>query len=323
MSQTTRRTRWSSAFSTPINAPTVLLVDDDRVVRSMIESMLGKQGYRIMTANNGEECLAVLARHAERIDAVLLDREMEGISGMQVVSQMKANPRFSTIPIVMVTGSDGQENIQQGIAAGVYYYLVKPVDDELLKTVIGAALRERSQKQVLLSELDRHGGALKAIRGCQMSLKTLQEAEDVACFIAGCFPDPQQAVTGLMELLINAIEHGNLGISYEEKSELLANERWHDEVEHRLRLPENASKSVNVLFQRKEGHCLVQITDQGEGFDWKRYWHINPARASASNGRGITCARLMAFERMAYNDKGNSVTVMVSEAAAQQKDYAW
>jgi len=241
---------------------------------------------------------------------------------LELVVKMKADPQLASMPVIMLTGSGNQDQIQQGIDAGVHYYLVKPVENTLLRSVIESALRERRQKKTLIHELNRHGTALKAVKSCQLCIHSLTEAEDTACFLASCFPDPERVVAGLMELLVNAVEHGNLGITYEMKHQLLAANNWREELDRMSDLPENAHKTVDVIYQRKEEGYLVQITDAGRGFDWKRYWHINPARATASHGRGIARARLMAFDRMAYNEAGNSVTVMVSQDKMEE-NYAW
>ena len=314
---------WSSNSSSPLRMSQLLLVDDDRIMRAMLSETLQQQGYNTLEAGSGDEGIALLQAHHTSIDAIVLDREMPGMDGMAVVARLKADTRFSAIPIIMLTGTGDADKIQEGIDAGVFYYLIKPAENTVLKSVIESALRERRQKTALLSELNRHDSALKAMQNCQIYLRSLSEAEDTASLLASCFPDPERVVTGLMELLVNALEHGNLGISYEEKHQLLESGTWRAELDRRAALAEHRDKYVDVVYQFKEQSHLVQITDCGEGFDWRRYWHINPARATAGHGRGIARARLMSFERLAYSDKGNRVTVMVPGNVADANSYAW
>jgi DNA-binding response OmpR family regulator len=313
----------TSAFSTPIQPPLVLLVDDDRIMRTVIAQSLTKHGYQVIEAERGEQALSILVRDAGRIDAVVLDREMPGMGGLEVVDRMKGERQLAGIPIIMLTGTGEQEKIQEGIDAGVFYYLVKPAEEVLLRSVIDSALRERRQKRALISELNRHGHALMAMQSCQIDIRTLTQAEDTACFLASCFPDPERVVAGLLELLVNAIEHGNLGITYEEKSQLLKEGRWYEEVDHRAALPEHKEKVVQVCYQRLSEGYMVQIADAGPGFNWRRFWNIDLARATSSHGRGIARARLMAFDRLSYNESGNQVTVMVATEPLTMTDYAW
>ena len=304
--------------------PLLLVVDDARVMRATLQSMLENHGYQVLMAGSGEDALTLLSTYAMRIQAVVLDREMPGIGGLEVVRRMKDDFQFAAIPIIMFTGTDAPERIQEGIDAGVYYYLIKPADNALLKSVIDSALRERRQSRSLISELGRYGAALHTMQSCHISFRTLTEAEGAACLLAACFPNPERVVAGLMELFVNAVEHGNLGVSYDEKRALLSENRWREEIDYRAQLPEYERKTVEVVYQRKDGAYLTQITDSGPGFDWRNYWHINPARATASHGRGIARARLMAFDRMSYNEKGNSVTVMIEpEVPAEAAGYAW
>lgn len=315
--------KWSSTANTPVQTPSLLLVDDDRTMRAMLAEALEQMGYAVHMASDGKEALGMLHTHPNGFDALILDREMPNMNGMQLVERLKNNAQLAGIPIIMLTGTGDAPYIQEGIDAGVHYYLVKPVDNTLLHSVITSALRERWQKITLMSELNRHGAALKAMRHCHIAIETIEEAEDTACFLASCFPEPERVVSGLMELLINAVEHGNLGITYEEKQQLLERNLWREELLRRADLSENIGKKVNVIYQHKAEGYLVQITDCGEGFDWKRYWHINPARATASHGRGIARARIGAFDRLSYNEKGNSVTAMIVETAAAPEQYAW
>ena len=323
MKSNAANTTWISNSSSPLGQPRLLLADDDRVMRLVLRQALQHQGYDAKIVESGEEALAVLREYPGQIDTVILDREMPGLKGLEVVEIMKKDPQMAGIPVIILTGSGEQEKIQEGIDAGIHYYLVKPVDNTLLRSVIESALRERRQKQALLSELSRYGAALKAMKHCQIAVKTMSEAEDTACFLASCFPDPERVVSGLMELLVNAVEHGNLGISYEEKHQLLAQNIWRNEVDRRASLPENITKQVDVIYQNKEEGHLIQLTDAGNGFDWKRYWHINPSRATSSHGRGIARARLMAFDVLAYNERGNQVTLMVKKQADPAGGYAW
>jgi two-component system cell cycle response regulator len=288
----------------------------------VLKNDLENAGYKVLVAEDGENAVDMLTKYKMHIDAIILDREMPGMNGLEVVECMRKDAKLATVPVVMFTGSSTPEQIQEGIDAGIFYYLTKPADNQALRTVIDSALRETRQRRLLASGLSMRRTEPKNKMAFELSVRTLTEAENAACMLAACFPEPQRVVSGIMELLVNAIEHGNLGITYEEKRCLLAENRWREEIGARNALPENKDKAVKVAYQKKGDNYLVQITDAGSGFNWKLYWHINPMRASASHGRGIARGRLTAFDRMAYNDIGNSVTVMVTGASADS-NYAW
>jgi CheY-like chemotaxis protein len=133
--------------------PTVLVVDDDRATRDLIVRGLVKEGFRAITARNGEEALR-LAR-SQRPDAISLDVLMPGMDGWTVLRSLKADPVTHSIPVVMVSMLDDRDI---GLALGAADYLTKPVDREHLVSVLrrlrdGTA--EPGPRPVLLVEDDR------------------------------------------------------------------------------------------------------------------------------------------------------------------------
>ena len=118
---------------------------------------------------------------------------------------------------------------------------------------------------------------------------------------------------GLVDLMVNAVEHGNLGVTYHEKAQLKLDGTWEDEIQRRLALPEYASRcaAVKAEFSSDLTELYFTISDQGEGFDWHKYLEFDPERAFDPNGRGIAMARLMSFKTMEYVGKGNVVKVTV------------
>jgi two-component system, cell cycle response regulator len=293
-------------------APKVLVVDDDRFIRMMLCQMLVGLGYETLEAANGKEGLAAIKQNWKQLDAILLDRNMPEMDGMEVVARLKESPELRWLPIIMATGSDRKEEIQEGIEAGVFHYLVKPVDAEVLKSVIAVASREAQEHRQLLRELADRSASFQHIKSCTCTLKTLPEAHLVAGLLANCFSEPERIISGLAELIYNAVEHGNLGITYDEKTELLNREIWKQEVARRGEAPEYKDKYVEVRFHRSDKGCHVAIKDQGKGFAWRNYLQIDPARASDNHGRGIAQANMVSFDELTYNTAGNEVTVFSS-----------
>ena len=117
---------------------------------------------------------------------------------------------------------------------------------------------------------------------------------------------------GLLELLLNAVEHGNLGIRYEEKTQLVLEDRWKNEVERRLELPQYRERQASVTYAKNARTLTLTIRDQGAGFDWRKYLEFDTERAFDPNGRGIAMARMMGFDSMEYQGNGNQVVVKIS-----------
>ncbi len=307
-----------------VNDATVLAVDDNPTALHLLVSLLEKSNYTVLKATNGVEAMDVLRDKYQTIDIVLLDRMMPEMDGMEVTRQILADPELKFIPIVMETAADKPEEISEGIKAGVFYYLTKPIERKTLLSVVSAAVKEARQRKVLQAEMRRNRLSFGLMEVVKSSFKTLEEAKSLSSFLANCFPDPERALTGISELLINAVEHGNLAINYDDKTELMLTESWHEEVEKRLQTSPYSGRSVAVIFEKKETTHYLQVTDEGAGFNWKGYLEFDPSRASHNHGRGIAMANKLAFDRLVYNEKGNQVTaVMESPVEGEEVDEYW
>jgi len=117
---------------------------------------------------------------------------------------------------------------------------------------------------------------------------------------------------GLAELIINGVEHGNCGITYEEKSQFLSEERGVNElVEEKNKDPEIAKKKVFFEWEIMDDCTKFIIRDQGEGFDVLGLSETLKKEGPLSlHGRGIKMARQFAH-KMFYNEKGNEVTLYI------------
>jgi DNA-binding response OmpR family regulator len=115
----------------------VLVVDDERALVGMIASLLGEEGYEIVTAYDGE---AALRRHAEESpDLVILDRKLPKLSGDEVCRRIRAME--SSTPILMLTGEKGAEERAKLLDLGADDYLEKPFNSRELRSRVRALLR--------------------------------------------------------------------------------------------------------------------------------------------------------------------------------------
>lgn len=292
----------------PVN---ILAVEDDQVAMSFLDGQIRGMGHDVVTAVNGQKALDILENHPDSIDVVLMDKIMPVMDGLSAVKRMKANNLLRHIPVIMITGDESVEEMREGLDAGVFYYLVKPVEDEMLRPVLAAAIREAQQSKTLSNELGKHKASFNLIDTAKFNFRTLDEARSLAAFIANCYPEPKRVLAGLGELLINAIEHGNLGIGYNKKTELIDRNIWESEVKRLQKLPENEHKFATATIAHKVDGTYVVVEDQGDGFAWKNYMHIDPSRAGHNHGRGIAQANTISFDKLIYNQKGNQAVAFV------------
>lgn len=289
----------------------ILLVEDEDIVAGFIEHTLTGNNIDVIRTADAETAWQKLESHGADFGAILLDRQLPGIDGMALLRRIKDSPGLRNIPVIMETSIDDAESIREGLATGAYYYLTKPLQPKLLLAVVDAALAQHRQYTDSQTTTRNVAKALHHLESASFRYRTLTEARELACGLAQACPDPERAVMGLQELLVNAVEHGNLGISYAEKTRLILDNQWSDEIGRRLMQTEYHDRVVTVYLAKDAKNITLTIRDQGEGFDWRKYLEFDPERAFDPNGRGIAMAKMMSFDALEYQGNGNTVTVKI------------
>ena len=128
--------------------PVLLCVDDEEANLKLLEKLLVPRGYTVVGAANGQD--AMLKIKSQAIDLVLLDIIMPGMNGFEVCRWIKEDPRFSNIPVIMITALISKHDRVRGIEAGAEEFLSKPFDLAEVLAKIKMLLK--------LKELDERGG---------------------------------------------------------------------------------------------------------------------------------------------------------------------
>lgn len=113
---------------------TILVVDDSATDRFVLTEMLEKAGFSVITAENGEDCLAKV--DAEMPDLVVMDVIMPGLNGFQATRALSKNPQTAHIPVIMCTGKEQATDRLWALRQGAKDCVIKPVDEaELLSKI--------------------------------------------------------------------------------------------------------------------------------------------------------------------------------------------
>lgn len=106
--------------------PLVLVVDDEPVARMVAADRLAVVGAEVVEASNGAEAMALIL--ARRFDLAIVDLDMPGLSGFDVIGCVRGHPKTRYMPIVVLTGNESMQALQRALAAGATSYLLKPLN---------------------------------------------------------------------------------------------------------------------------------------------------------------------------------------------------
>ena len=106
-----------------VSAPHILIVDDSHTVREMERRLLARAGYRVTTAQNGQEAWNLL--RLNDYDLLISDVDMPQMNGIELVTKVRDNPRLARMPVIILSYKDREEDRQRGLDAGADFYLTK------------------------------------------------------------------------------------------------------------------------------------------------------------------------------------------------------
>jgi twitching motility two-component system response regulator PilH len=112
----------------------ILVVDDSKTELFALSDLLGKRGYKVRTAENGDDAMRKLGE--DKPDLILMDVVMPGLNGFQLTRSITRDPRFSGVPVIMCTSKGQETDKVWGMRQGASDYIVKPVNgDELINKI--------------------------------------------------------------------------------------------------------------------------------------------------------------------------------------------
>ena len=158
----------------------VLVVDDDRSLRTLLRFAMEEEGYQVAEANNGENCLAEFARL--KPDIVLLDAVMPVMDGFSCCSQLRTLASAEHTPVLMITVLDDQESVDQAFAVGATDYVTKPIHWAVLRQRVARLLeasRSVIQVQQVTEALQKQIQRERLLRDIAQRLAQASTLEDI------------------------------------------------------------------------------------------------------------------------------------------------
>jgi DNA-binding response OmpR family regulator len=287
----------------------ILVVDEEPAGLLALQEMLQGRGYVVVTALTGAAARQIVEKRGPEIQAVVLELALPDVSGFELLQWIKAEPSVCQVEVIVQSTRLDTQNVRKALDLGAYFYLSRPFQPPQVRAIVKAAVSACRLRRSLAQQIDDVEDAFGLLTRGTFHLRSPREAELLSAHLGSAVGDSAKGAA-LFELLINAVEHGNLEISYSDKSRLLAEGRLAEEIRRRLERPEYASRRVEIHVEQGPRGFEVLIRDEGPGFTPERYFTVDESRLFDSHGRGIVFAN--AALDLEYLGRGNEVRVTIN-----------
>ncbi len=288
---------------------TILIVDDSAVDRRLAGGLLEKQlSATIRYAEDGSAAMAALQH--EPPDLVLTDLQMPGMTGLELVEQIRKH--HPTVPVVLMTAHGSEEIAIDALRRGAASYVPKRLlATDLASTVQGllaVAGADREKRRVFeyltqaewLFDLENDTSLIAPlVAHIEQELKCMKVCDET---------DLIRIAVALREALVNAVEHGNLEVG----SELRESDpnSYYDLVEQRSRTEPYCSRRVRVSVRKSRSRTVFEVCDEGRGYDPSGLPDpTDPANLEKVSGRGLLLIRTF-MDEVSHDQNGRQLTMV-------------
>lgn len=286
--------------------PGILVVDDEEALRTLLVRLLEKEGFEPFSASDGEEAIRLFRDRSPLV--VISDVRMPKMDGLTMLTEIRKIDRSAAV--ILMTGQGNEEILLSALRGGATNFFKKPFNSleliDEIRRIVG--FRREAARSSLFSPFLTAETKLFVLPA---GVSSYYPIVNQVTLQLPCLVPPEEILNlkiGIEEMITNAIEHGNLGISFEEKSEAIREERLEGLIAERTAESERAGRRIFIHSRLDSDFFEVTVRDEGRGFDWKALPEVAPENLLAFNGRGILLARIY-FDEVTYNEAGNQVTL--------------
>jgi CheY-like chemotaxis protein/anti-sigma regulatory factor (Ser/Thr protein kinase) len=286
--------------------PRILVVDDQQALRTLLSRLLEREGFDPIQAEDGEQAIELFKSQSPLL--VVSDIMMPRMDGLTLLTEIKRIDRNATV--ILMTGQGNEDVLLKALRGGATNFFKKPFNvreliDEIRKVVEFRLEAARSSlfsphlveetKTFVLPHAD--SPYFPVINQITLQLPCIMPESEIL-----------NLKIGIEEMITNAIEHGNLGISLEEKSKAIQEGRLAELISERARESDSLHRTVRISSRLAPSGFQITIRDEGKGFDWRSLPAVEPETLLAYNGRGIFLTKIY-FDEVLYSEDGTEVTM--------------
>jgi CheY-like chemotaxis protein/anti-sigma regulatory factor (Ser/Thr protein kinase) len=284
----------------------VLVVDDQETLRALLSRLLIREGFEPIEAADGEQAVALFKSQSPLV--VVSDIMMPKMDGLTLLHEIKRIDRNATV--ILMTGQGNEDVLLNALRGGATNFFKKPFNiRELIEEI----------RKVVEFRLEAARSTLFSPFLVEETKRFVMPRADSAYFpiinqitlqLPCLLPEGEilNLKIGIEEMIANAIEHGNLGISFEEKNRAIEEGRLAELMAERGGQSDAAGRAVHIDARLTSEYFEISIRDEGKGFAWRDLPAVAPESLLSFNGRGIFLTKIY-FDEVTYNETGTMVTM--------------
>ncbi len=283
-----------------------MVVDDEEALRSLLIRLLEKEGFESFPANDGEEAIRLFRERSPLV--VVSDIRMPRMDGLTMLTEIRKMDRSAAV--ILMTGQGNEEILLSALRGGATNFFKKPFSSRELideiRRIVGFRL-EAARSSLFSPYLTAETKSFVL----PPLVSSYYPIINQVTLQLPCLVPPEEILNlkiGIEEMITNAVEHGNLGISFDEKSAAIREGRLAELVAERTAQSERAGRRVFITSRLRPDAFEITIRDEGTGFDWRGLPEVAPENLLAFSGRGIFLTKIY-FDEVEYNETGNQVTL--------------
>lgn len=279
-----------------------------------IDEQLGRLGFGLtylpetLSALDGFISLAVTG------GAVILDWRCDRRKDRAFAEALAGAAAEAGLPVLALMAADRTDDVRLASEAGLSNIISMPCRLADLKRALDRLVEPAQSSEAAGSF--RFSDAVNLLESCKFRFRTPCDVEKLVPVIARLFPHPERSAAGIAELMMNAIEHGNLEIGHERKADWIARGIYGSELMKRLQTPPFSSRWAELIVNRRDDGFMIVIIDEGCGFCWQdliRNEQPSEGAVTVPCGDGLLRTGQESFDDLRFNHTGNQVTAFIAD----------
>jgi len=290
------------------SSPTILVVDDEEVIRTTIQKRLERTGYNVISFNKSEDTLNYLKNSGHKTDLIITDIKLHQMDGIELLRRI--NTMDEPIPVLIISGHGDVEDVIKALRYGANDYIRKPFDMDDLTSSVKAILKKNFEKKLSenFAQFKLSETSVLEIPNDADIINTVSYNFTKDLAPAGLFDytTSENISLALQEAITNAMFHGNLEIdsSIRENGGM---KEFNNEINKKKLLSPYKDRTVKITYELTQEYVVYEVIDQGPGFNYKLIPDPKkPENFFKNSGRGILII-LLHMDEVTWHDRGNII----------------